>query len=102
MQSGLKVKGEKPKAKKLMARAGSQEFAAIAIAVAECCVFLLALADIAAIGFPLPLRGVGTTERALIALYLSSMLAFKRILLKLSGEALAGDKGFGVDTSPRP
>jgi uridylate kinase len=25
-------------------------------------------------------------------------LAFKRILLKLSGEALAGDKGFGVDT----
>ncbi|MGE5324391.1 MAG: UMP kinase [Actinomycetota bacterium] len=26
------------------------------------------------------------------------MLAFKRILLKLSGEALAGDKGFGVDT----
>src|SRR5215471_1584470 len=25
------------------------------------------------------------------------MLAFKRILLKLSGEALAGDKGFGVD-----
>lgn len=27
------------------------------------------------------------------------MLAFKRILLKISGEALAGDKGFGVDTS---
>lgn len=27
------------------------------------------------------------------------MLAFKRILLKLSGEALAGDKGFGVDTT---
>ncbi|HWG51210.1 MAG TPA: UMP kinase [Candidatus Acidoferrales bacterium] len=27
------------------------------------------------------------------------MLAFKRILLKLSGEALAGDKGFGVDTA---
>ena len=27
------------------------------------------------------------------------MLAFKRILLKLSGEALAGDKGFGVETS---
>jgi len=26
-------------------------------------------------------------------------LAFKRILLKLSGEALAGDKGFGVDNS---
>jgi uridylate kinase len=26
------------------------------------------------------------------------MLAFKRILLKLSGEALAGDKGFGVET----
>jgi uridylate kinase len=26
-------------------------------------------------------------------------LAFKRILLKLSGEALAGDKGFGVDTA---
>src|SRR5579872_4629705 len=26
-------------------------------------------------------------------------LAFKRILLKLSGEALAGDKGFGVETS---
>jgi uridylate kinase len=25
-------------------------------------------------------------------------LAFKRILLKLSGEALAGDKGFGVET----
>ena len=25
-------------------------------------------------------------------------LAFKRILLKLSGEALAGDQGFGVDT----
>jgi len=25
--------------------------------------------------------------------------AFKRILLKLSGEALAGDKGFGVETS---
>ena len=25
-------------------------------------------------------------------------LAFKRILLKLSGEALAGEKGFGVDT----
>ena len=25
-------------------------------------------------------------------------LTFKRILLKLSGEALAGDKGFGVDT----
>jgi uridylate kinase len=33
------------------------------------------------------------------ALYLISMLAFKRILLKLSGEALAGDKGFGVETS---
>jgi uridylate kinase len=29
----------------------------------------------------------------------SSMLAFKRILLKLSGEALAGDKGFGVETN---
>jgi uridylate kinase len=27
------------------------------------------------------------------------MLAFKRILLKLSGEALAGTKGFGVETS---
>src|SRR6266481_3557657 len=27
------------------------------------------------------------------------MLAFKRILLKLSGEALAGDKGFGVETT---
>src|SRR5579862_5529060 len=27
------------------------------------------------------------------------MLAFKRILLKLSGEALAGAKGFGVETS---
>src|SRR5215467_9785745 len=27
------------------------------------------------------------------------MLAFKRILLKLSGEALAGDKGFGIETS---
>src|ERR1700745_2812507 len=27
------------------------------------------------------------------------MLAFKRILLKLSGEALAGDKGFGVETA---
>ena len=27
------------------------------------------------------------------------MLAFKRILLKISGEALAGDKGFGVDTA---
>ena len=27
------------------------------------------------------------------------MPAFKRILLKLSGEALAGDKGFGVETS---
>ncbi|PYP82231.1 MAG: UMP kinase [Candidatus Angelobacter sp. Gp1-AA117] len=26
-------------------------------------------------------------------------LAFKRILLKLSGEALAGEKGFGVDTT---
>lgn len=26
------------------------------------------------------------------------MLAFKRIMLKLSGEALAGDKGFGVET----
>ena len=26
-------------------------------------------------------------------------LAFKRILLKLSGEALAGDKGFGVETN---
>src|SRR5215831_2427894 len=26
------------------------------------------------------------------------MLAFKRILLKLSGEALAGEKGFGVET----
>jgi uridylate kinase len=26
-------------------------------------------------------------------------LAFKRVLLKLSGEALAGDKGFGVDTT---
>jgi uridylate kinase len=26
-------------------------------------------------------------------------LAFKRILLKLSGEALAGDRGFGVDTN---
>ena len=25
--------------------------------------------------------------------------AYKRILLKLSGEALAGDKGFGVETS---
>src|SRR5436305_13867646 len=25
-------------------------------------------------------------------------LAFKRILLKLSGEALAGDKGFGIET----
>ncbi|HET8667401.1 MAG TPA: UMP kinase, partial [Terriglobales bacterium] len=24
--------------------------------------------------------------------------AYKRILLKLSGEALAGDQGFGVDT----
>ena len=29
----------------------------------------------------------------------SDMLAFKRILLKLSGEALAGDKGFGVETA---
>jgi len=28
----------------------------------------------------------------------SNMLAFKRILLKLSGEALAGEKGFGVET----
>src|SRR6266478_215187 len=27
------------------------------------------------------------------------MLAFKRILLKLSGEALAGEKGFGVETA---
>lgn len=27
------------------------------------------------------------------------MLAFKRILLKLSGEALAGDKGFGVESA---
>src|SRR5260370_40931322 len=27
------------------------------------------------------------------------MLAFKRILLKLSGEALAGDKGFGGETN---
>jgi uridylate kinase len=27
------------------------------------------------------------------------MLAFKRILLKLSGEALAGEKGFGVDAA---
>src|SRR4029078_2640447 len=27
------------------------------------------------------------------------MLAFKLILLKLSGEALAGDKGFGVETA---
>src|ERR1044071_9931196 len=27
------------------------------------------------------------------------MLAFKRILLKLSGEALAGAKGFGVETT---
>jgi uridylate kinase len=26
-------------------------------------------------------------------------LAFKRILLKLFGEALAGDKDFGVETS---
>src|SRR5258708_10140777 len=26
-------------------------------------------------------------------------LAFKRILLKLSGEALAGDKGFGIETA---
>ena len=26
-------------------------------------------------------------------------LAFKRVLLKISGEALAGDKGFGVDTT---
>src|SRR6516162_6362708 len=26
-------------------------------------------------------------------------LAFKRILLKLSGEALAGEKGFGVETA---
>jgi uridylate kinase len=33
------------------------------------------------------------------AIYCSLMLAFKRILLKISGEALAGDKGFGVDTS---
>ena len=65
----------------------------------ECCEFLLTLADIAAIGFPLPLRRIGTAEKAPIALYLSSMLAFKRILLKLSGEALAGDKGFGVETS---
>jgi uridylate kinase len=45
------------------------------------------------------LRGIGTAERALRALYLSSMPAYKRILLKLSGEALAGDKGFGVETS---
>ena len=27
------------------------------------------------------------------------MPAYKRILLKLSGEALAGDKGFGIETS---
>src|SRR2546423_9300291 len=34
-----------------------------------------------------------------LPLYLNSMaLAFKRILLKLSGEALAGDKGFGIET----
>lgn len=33
------------------------------------------------------------------AIYLCLMLAFKRILLKLSGEALAGDKGFGVETA---
>jgi uridylate kinase len=41
-----------------------------------------------------------TADRsAVLALYLSSMPAYKRILLKLSGEALAGDKGFGVETS---
>src|SRR5438270_5048131 len=38
-------------------------------------------------------------QEKLLALYLSSMPAYKRILLKLSGEALAGDKGFGVETS---
>ena len=32
-------------------------------------------------------------------LKLDMQLAFKRILLKLSGEALAGDKGFGVETN---
>jgi uridylate kinase len=36
---------------------------------------------------------------AAAAIYLPCMLAFKRILLKISGEALAGDKGFGVDTA---
>jgi len=35
---------------------------------------------------------------AVAAILNADMLAFKRILLKLSGEALAGDKGFGVDT----
>src|ERR1700756_294647 len=36
---------------------------------------------------------------ASLILKTSMPLAFKRILLKLSGEALAGDKGFGVETS---
>src|ERR1051326_2203813 len=37
--------------------------------------------------------------RAPTAILNRNMLAFKRILLKLSGEALAGDKGFGVETN---
>jgi uridylate kinase len=37
--------------------------------------------------------------RATTRYTLWDMLAFKRILLKLSGEALAGTKGFGVETS---
>jgi uridylate kinase len=91
--SGLKVNGHEPKTK-------NQKTVPIAIAaVAERCEFVLTLSGCRAIGFLLLLREIGTAERALLALYLSSMLAFKRILLKLSGEALAGDKGFGVETS---
>ena len=29
-------------------------------------------------------------------------LKYHRILLKLSGEALAGEDGFGIDPQPRP
>src|SRR5690349_2022223 len=45
------------------------------------------------------LIALGLTAGCCVLYTESSMLAFKRILLKLSGEALAGDKGFGVETS---
>lgn len=49
--------------------------------------------------FPLPAALDRLRKEPCPALYLSSMPAYKRILLKLSGEALAGDKGFGIETS---